>query len=283
MPACKHADLTFEPSEHAASVGYRRPTVRERANATRLGSGPGAEQLDVKPSTFPGPLVLPGDELSFDPKYERQDVKSWSGCTGFYTAKRRAIYVVPTPRLSPGVSECLPTPNLKPIKGPGRSHASTIPSPKTDDILDYLSAFYHGMPVKILEKPALSLTRWENTIGDENAPARVGLFLGAETVGVRVRPSPDRILGAQLNLDDILDAAISILPKDAHALLMIVDHDLYEDEEDDFCCGRAYGGSRVAVVSTARYNPALDAQQEIENRACLASKSLQEVRGRQLS
>ncbi|KAK0732184.1 hypothetical protein B0H67DRAFT_566846 [Lasiosphaeris hirsuta] len=40
----------------------------------------------------------------------------------------------------------------------------------------------------------------------------------------------------------------------------MTDHDLYEDDEDDFCCGRAYGGSRVAVVSTARYHPALDGE-----------------------
>lgn len=53
------------------------------------------------------------------------------------------------------------------------------------------------------------------------------------------------------------DAAIAILPADAYALLLLFDADLYEDEDDDFCCGRAYGGSRVAVVSTARYNPLL--------------------------
>lgn len=39
---------------------------------------------------------------------------------------------------------------------------------------------------------------------------------------------------------------------------MMVDQDLYEDENDDFCCGRAYGGSRIAVVSSAQYQPALD-------------------------
>ncbi|KKK21191.1 hypothetical protein ARAM_004674 [Aspergillus rambellii] len=68
----------------------------------------------------------------------------------------------------------------------------------------------------------------------------------------------------QLNLDDLLDAAISILPSDAYALCMMVDDDLYEDEEDTFVCGRAYGGSRVAVVSSARYNPVLDAAQSVE-------------------
>ncbi|ORY63887.1 uncharacterized protein BCR38DRAFT_433367 [Pseudomassariella vexata] len=49
-----------------------------------------------------------------------------------------------------------------------------------------------------------------------------------------------------------------MLPGDAFAIVLLMDHDLYEDEDDDFCCGRAYGGSRVAVVSTARYHPVLD-------------------------
>ena len=69
---------------------------------------------------------------------------------------------------------------------------------------------------------------------------------------------------AQLNLNDILDAAISDLPANAYALLLIVHHDLFEDEDDDFCCGRAYGGSRVAVVSSSRYNPCLDEFQAVE-------------------
>jgi len=39
---------------------------------------------------------------------------------------------------------------------------------------------------------------------------------------------------------------------------MIVEHDLYEDDDDDFACGRAFGASRICTVSTARYNPSLD-------------------------
>jgi hypothetical protein len=36
-----------------------------------------------------------------------------------------------------------------------------------------------------------------------------------------------------------------------------------EDEEDDLACGKAYGGSRIAVVSAARYDPSLDKKQKI--------------------
>ncbi|RYO77671.1 hypothetical protein DL766_004731 [Monosporascus sp. MC13-8B] len=72
------------------------------------------------------------------------------------------------------------------------------------------------------------------------------------------------VVNGQLNLGDILDAAIEMLPGDAYSLLLLVDHDIYEEGDDDFCCGRAYGGSRVAVVSSSRYNPALDVKVDIE-------------------
>jgi archaemetzincin len=55
-----------------------------------------------------------------------------------------------------------------------------------------------------------------------------------------------------------------MLPDDAYSIVLLIDHDMYEDEEDDFCCGRAYGGSRVAVVSTARYHPVLDEHADID-------------------
>lgn len=62
----------------------------------------------------------------------------------------------------------------------------------------------------------------------------------------------------------MLDHAISILPKDAYCLILLADHDLYEDEDDDFACGRAYGGSRIAVVSNAQYQPALHSWHRID-------------------
>jgi archaemetzincin len=47
-------------------------------------------------------------------------------------------------------------------------------------------------------------------------------------------------------------------------MLLLMHHDMYEDEEDEFGCGRAYAGSRVCVVSSARYDPALDEVEEID-------------------
>lgn len=56
----------------------------------------------------------------------------------------------------------------------------------------------------------------------------------------------------------MIDVALSVLPSDAYALLLLAKHDMYESDDDDFCCGRAWGGSRVAIVSGARYQPCLD-------------------------
>ena len=68
----------------------------------------------------------------------------------------------------------------------------------------------------------------------------------------------------QLDLNDLTLAAMAILPPDAYALLLTTEHDIYESCEDDFCCGRAWGGSRVAIVSSARYNPVLDEVHGVE-------------------
>lgn len=81
---------------------------------------------------------------------------------------------------------------------------------------------------------------------------------------------PDGVLPYQLNLNGLLDVASSVIPEDAYAILLLVEQDLFEDEDDDYCCGRAYGGSRIAVVSTARYNPSMDALQKVDKMASIA-------------
>ena len=95
----------------------------------------------------------------------------------------------------------------------------------------------------------------------------VGLSTGQELIRIRVRETPMHNSPScanhfpyqyQLDLNDLTDAALSLLPPDAFSLLLTAEHDLYESIEDDFCCGRAWGSSRVAIVSSARYNPALD-------------------------
>ncbi|KAK4544276.1 hypothetical protein LTR36_004486 [Oleoguttula mirabilis] len=176
-------------------------------------------------------------------------------------SERRTVYVVPPPSVAKGVA-CM-TSWAQPAGIKDR-----VAHPAVQDVRAYLQAFYNGLEVKLLETPALSFNIWDKRA--RKKPIRphdlpfISLETDSDAVCIRTRPSHDGVFLGQLNLNDLLDVAMSILPVDAYALVMLVDHDLYEDDDDDFCCGRAYGGSRVAVVSTARYHPLLDTRQQVE-------------------
>ncbi|CAO2653156.1 Nn.00g025670.m01.CDS01 [Neocucurbitaria sp. VM-36] len=146
------------------------------------------------------------------------------------------------------------------------AEAGNVASPNVEMFIDYLGAFYHGMDVKILPARLLWMTWGQHRQPRRrvNLPKYIGLAHNNQCTRIRVRSPPDGVFSAQLNLDDIIDAAIEMLPHDAYALCLLIDHDMYESENDDFCCGRAYGGSRVAVVQTARYNPSLDVHEGID-------------------
>ena len=83
-------------------------------------------------------------------------------------------------------------------------------------------------------------------------------------VRIRTHVSRDGVFKPQLNLDDLLDAVISMLPDNAYTQLLLVEHDLFESVDDEFVCGRAYGGSRVAVISSAGYHALLYEKQDAE-------------------
>lgn len=156
--------------------------------------------------------------------------------------------------------------------------------PSVNDISHYLQAFYHGLSVKILPN-RLNYVAWSDDashqkkrgplrVSKTTVPRYVGLEAAGSVTRIRTRHledaggQPISAFAHQLNLDDILDCAVSILPEDAYALIILVDHDIYEDEDDDFCCGRAYGASRIAVVSSAQYNPCLDQAHHIDREHC---------------
>ncbi|KAH8668106.1 hypothetical protein BGZ60DRAFT_408603 [Tricladium varicosporioides] len=284
---CAHQNLTFTPSTNAEGTGYKQPTLSQRIAATTPLGSIGSiskeekERLedDAQQGTFPAPLVLPEDELSWDPTYPPQSFRSWTRLKerNKVTPSRRTVYFAEAPRWEPGLEflETWMEPN-------GNSGAGArVEHPKTGDVLDYLKAFYYGLPVKMLPAPGLVFTldvdegpkkragrgRGRGRTAAPLAGDRRTLWLNTNTrsgaIGIRTRPTPKGDFSHQLNLNDLLDAAIEILPDDAYALLMLVRHDIYDDEEDDFACGTAYGGSRVAVVSSARYNPILDRKQRV--------------------
>ncbi|KAL7621838.1 hypothetical protein AAE478_007338 [Parahypoxylon ruwenzoriense] len=275
---CAHDALQLEPSSYAEEVGFSRATPDRRLAATTAsgrnslaarGQGAGVlEKLTQDAANklrdaFPAPLVLPNDDLAWDPKYPPQSFRSWlNGKTRNKPTKRRkTLYVAAVPQIttSVGFMEEWLQPSVR-VDTKSRS-SERLASPPAQNFVKYLSAFYHELPVKPFPHQ-LRFIPWK----EAKKPSKlsgdtinyVGLAAGNNCTRIRVRPSPDGVFKGQLNLNDILDAVIEMLPEDAYSVILLIDHDIHEGEEDDFCCGRAYGGSRVAVVSTARYNPILD-------------------------
>lgn len=273
-PACNHTTLNLESSTHADDAGFHRPTSQQRAT----GAGKRKQDADGEfGGTFPAPLVLPGDDLSFDTRCPPQSLLSWvrEKERNEVTPERNVVYLASSPDIKPEINfiHAWSNPQIKGATGGTivSNKSTDVPSPNAKHVLEYLKAFYHGMNVKLLPAGLLHFSRWDDTDPksskaqeNSNIPKYIGLTTLTETIGIRTRPSKDGVFKGQLNLDDLLDTVISILPDDGYALLMLVEHDIFEDEDDDFCCGRAYGGSRVAVISTARYNPSLDDRQDVE-------------------
>lgn len=290
MSACTHHQLRFDselwgrgqyvqPSNTKiqAALRVQQPThVKPKNSREHVPSR--NEQADITlPSndTFPGPLVEKDDELYHDPKYPPQSVQECLNVRNEVTAERRTIYVVPPPEIAGevGFMAGWQSPHgatrkrKRKAADASSARSKALRAPQVEDLVQYLQAFYYPLPVKVLKDKRLRFARWDDGVKCQAKGQTVrefGLEAGKESVRIRCRLSPDELFNGQLNLNDILDVAMEILPKDAHALLMLVHHDLYEDEEDDFCCGRAYGGSRIAVVSSARYHPQLDAGQHVD-------------------
>lgn len=295
---CTHPNLITTPSSYAAIVNFRGPTPRQLAAATNTASSSLSAGLPKSKSTasgkrkrdndassastpidltssqdpiFPAPLILPDDDLALDPTYPGQSFWEWDRMKASernrITKKRNVIYVVPPPPLDPSLA--FATTWTQP-QVPGKKQPPPIPPPDIDDVLAYLAAYYHGLPVRTLaaniafQPWAASTSRTTSRAATAPTPAIALTTPSNEAVRIRTRPSLDGAYAAQLNLDDLLDASMAMVPGDAFALLLLVGQDLYQSADDEFVCGLAYGGSRVCVVSMARYCPVLDRGMGVE-------------------
>ncbi|OTB09348.1 hypothetical protein M426DRAFT_315914 [Hypoxylon sp. CI-4A] len=276
---CSHQALQLEPSACAQKVGYNWISPDRRLAATTKsgrnplaakGQRPGVleklteDATDKLSGAFPGPLVLPNDNLADDPKYPPQSFRFWLNESlrknNKPNKKRNTLYIATAPEIASSMKFMKEWSRPNPRKGESSRAGDMLNSLPSEDIIKYTGAFYHGMPVKAFPH-RLQFVPWtepKRSAKPSGGVEYVGLLAGNSCTRIRARPPPDGAFKRQLNLEDLLDAAIEMLPGDAYSLLLLFDQDMYEDEEDDFCCGRAYGGNRVAVVSTARYHPALD-------------------------
>jgi archaemetzincin len=270
MARCNHDRLHLDPSPNAVESNFKQISAQKRIAATTLdgrvtGKSPSTEESRTLAQAFPGPLILPGDDLSYDPDYSPQSVRAWKRLNERNTVspERKTIYVASPPDTD--------LTYVREWSQPATGSSRPIPHPSQADIVGYLGAFYNGMPVKELPGD-FSFVEWDDNPKskrktDSKRNPRGAIALARHGLATRIRSrsmKAGKCYTRQLNLEDLLDALMENLPEDAYALLLVVDHDLYENEEDDFCCGRAYGGSRISVVSTARYNPLLDEEQDVE-------------------
>ncbi|KAI8631175.1 hypothetical protein F5Y19DRAFT_23277 [Xylariaceae sp. FL1651] len=277
---CQHEVLLLECSPWAEEAGFERPDAAKRlAATTKTGRNPlsargksvktlkklsqnSAEQLCP---SFPGPLLLPKDELNWEPDYPPQSFRSWliNLARNKPTPERRTIYVAAAPTVTPSVSfmNGWTQPTTAAVDDTNR-----LEPPPADASIQYLRAFYYGLDVKPFPQQ-LQFVSWIEDmrhVRPDNDISYVGLADNYSCTRIRTRIPPDKKFEQQLNLNDVLDATIRMLPDDAYAIVLLMNFDMYEDVEDDFCCGRAYGGSRVCVVSSARYHPALDTGEGID-------------------
>ncbi|KAK1503028.1 hypothetical protein CTAM01_05017 [Colletotrichum tamarilloi] len=292
---CQHTSIVVDASAYGRSrAGFLRVPVEKRVAATTrsgrvipvadadagtsnpdpnsnpgrsAGSGSGSDvPAPPDPSTFPGPLVLPDDDLALEPRYPPQSLRAWASgeWRNRITGGRKTLYVADFPGVE-GEVGFMREWEVPVLEG---GTADGLEQPKVEDVVSYFEAFYHPLPAKVLPT-AFRFVKWD----DEGVPRgkakekktfMIGLATGSSVVGIRCRPSPDDFAKYQLNLNDLLDALSGVLPGDAYAACMLIAQDLYEDEDDDFCCGRAFGGSRICTVSSFRYRPAMDGVMGVE-------------------
>lgn len=218
----------LDVSNAGIQAGYRQPS---KSALQKAGSS------TISATAYPAPLVLPDDLLTDSEENDPQSFQDFMDekDRNPVTPHRKTIYLVPPPKIDKSVAHM-------------NTWARPESSPKLEQIREYVAAFYHGMPVRIYKGPMKYI----------KSKSGIDLLFGDQLLDIRTRACPDRSFKQQLNLNDLIDVLINMLPKDAYAIMMITDHDIYEDDDDDYVCGRAYGGSRAGLVSIARYNPAIN-------------------------
>ncbi|KAH7419438.1 hypothetical protein BKA64DRAFT_16555 [Cadophora sp. MPI-SDFR-AT-0126] len=301
---CKHESLCFTSTPYAQTAGYVRPNLEQRlaaatsdgnvnpasqSNSRSQSSTKNTSQIQVdeaETKIYPAPLVLPSSEISLYPRHQGQSLRSWlrNSHVNRITEERKTIYISLPPEISDGVRFMR---GWTVPKGERKKRSLGL---DYELVAKYVGVFYHGLDVKVMPEGWFSwiqdgdeiteakgkgksksrskskATSRSMHLDSEPDDPQIGLRSkdSDEYTVIRSRLTPNYPYSNQLNLNDILDFAIASLPNDVYALLMLVEHDLYEDEEDEFVCGRAYGGSRVAVVSGARYWPGFDEEENVE-------------------
>ncbi|PTD04121.1 hypothetical protein HYE67_003257 [Fusarium culmorum] len=213
----------------AQDAGFTRPPMNKLlAAVSQSGKRPREPVLHQdamkNPWTFPGPLVLPDDELAVEPDDDGQTFKEWLDMPSEdernqVTTETKTIYVILPPTIPQDLEEMMKDWHKPVLPGSAQDLDKwTSSSPRVNDLIGYLRAFYHGMNV-VQYQETFAWRPWNEKPKARSKTTKIGL----ETPG-----EPD------VNLDDVADALLQRIPNDAFAVIMLTDYDLYEDEDDDF-------------------------------------------------
>lgn len=281
MAPCSHESLYTDCTPIADRVGFKRPSLERRLLAAstsgkrRRDTFPTPEDVMMDVETFPGPLVLPSDfltQLNPDTPAYHQSCKIWRGYKRNEVDEDRSkIFVLPPPILSEPVGEVSDCWD-KPIVSESDSTTPELPkwtasSAQLKHLNGYLAGFYHPMTI---QQSRMQL-KWRPYKGQPSKEGQAYIGLEVPTVRdvflIRCRPGKDGVSRMQVHAPDLLDAVLNRMPPKAHATVLLVDFDLYDlsdDENNNFTVTKAYGASRIVLVSTFRQHPALDETQEVD-------------------
>jgi archaemetzincin len=121
--------------------------------------------------------------------------------------------------------------------------------PKIEVLVKLCETYYLGLKVVVRDSYKLSKAKSKSkskVITHVTTPD--GIF------DIKTRKAPEGS-HQQLSLNDLGDVLLWKLPADAWCVIGLTMEDMFESKDDVFCMGRAWGQSRIGVVSFLRYDP----------------------------
>lgn len=140
---CTHSNIITSVGRYAIEAGFKRPSPLGRQSSMV------ASDASRESRSFPGPLVLPGDDIALDPEYPAQSVGSWvrDKDRNQVTTLQRKIYVAGPPvsdRSATAVQEW-----AQPSVEKYMADTPLTESPRVEDVMRYVAAFYHDLSVQL--------------------------------------------------------------------------------------------------------------------------------------
>ncbi|KAG5749313.1 hypothetical protein H9Q69_013350 [Fusarium xylarioides] len=280
--SCNHQTVYVNCSSAAADAGFVRPSPEERTLAMsktgRLARGTYLAREDAVDDehTFPGPLVLPQDHITENPSEQGQSCKDWFAmqttqqrCEAISTRNRIYLYNPPSLKHLSEEMQSWMNPILPQGIAPGPERW-TWTLKEYRQLIVYLRAFFTTMHIS---QCSLGTTHFVPIQGrkrvhfaDAPKTSVVGFTVSedGEAFEIRHRPSPDGLSRMQLNVSDLKTALLQNKAQAAHSVVMVVNHDLYEDEEEEYITERVWVADGVAIISAFRHNPSFDGLADID-------------------